>query len=150
MFHKIARGFSFHHMSVENRHRHRDIVTTLRFAFSAGITKSMGRLCLSKGKFLQVELSIFRWKLHDGHGSSKIKNLHKNTQIFWSQDQKPNSKKNKYTDTKSQLQYVMSTKHLDRPLCYNQPSVWKEAVASFTSIWHLSRIAAAPQLQAQL
>ena len=83
----------FSHMSVENGHRHRDIVTTLRFAFSAGITKSMGRLCLSKGKFLQVELSIFRWKLHDGHGSSKIKNLHKNTQIFWSQDQKTKFKK---------------------------------------------------------
>lgn len=62
--------------------------TTLRFAFSAGITKSMGRLCLSKGKFLQVELSLFRWKLHDGH-AYLIKIVHKNTLWKWSsQEQK--------------------------------------------------------------
>jgi len=52
MFHKIARGFSFHHMSVENRHRHRDIVTAHHPAFRLlrWHHKIDGKALLVKGK----------------------------------------------------------------------------------------------------
>lgn len=134
MFHKIARGFSFHHMSVENRHRHRDIVTAHHPAFRLlrWHHKIDGKALLVKGKVptggtfpFQVETPWWSCLSHQNCAQKYT------LKMVITRTKTPNSKKNRNIPNLNYSKSCALTIWIDRPLCYIQSTKRLEGGSCF-------------------